>query len=277
MDIGDILGVVVLYNTKICQSATLQTINNALNSVGRLDIIVYDHTSVADENSQNYENLNIIYKHDPRNISLGIAYNYTAEIAKTIKKNWILLLDQDTSFKSDLFEKYLSASNDFPNESMFVPILKLQNETIFSPCRYLFKRGFKLKNINIGLNSFNFKSPVNSGILVSTKEYLICGGYNEKIRLDFSDYQFIERFRLKHKMFIVVDSTGIQDFSNESNNVAQLNSRFSLYCQSARACNKKNIFDNLQYFITIFSRAISLSIRTKNSIFISTLTKDYLK
>ena len=277
MDTCDILGVVVLYKTKIYLSKTLITLNNARFNVGKLDIVVYDHSAVAQDHSHNYENLNIIYKHDPRNISLGTAYNYTAELGKKMKKCWILLLDQDTSFKSDLFHKYLSAIKDYPNESLFVPILNLQDKTIFSPSRYFFKRGFHLKKIQIGINSLKYKSPVNSGMLIRLKEYILSKGYNEEVCLDFSDFQFIERFKLIHNSFVVINSRGIQDFSNDSIDIYRIISRFSVFCQSAKKCEKNTLIDKIQYFVIVFLRVISLTIKNWNLIFFKVFLINYIR
>jgi len=277
MDITDILGVVVLYKTKINLSEALISINNSLFSVGKLDIVVYDHSTVADDNRYYYENLNIIYKHDPRNISLGVAYNYTAELAKTMKKCWILLLDQDTVFKYDLFQKYLSSIKDYPNESMFVPILKLQDNSIFSPSRYFFKRGFHLKKIQTGINSLKYKSPVNSGMLIKLEVYILSKGYNEDVFLDFSDFQFIERFKLIHNTFVVINSSGMQDFSNDTKDISKIINRFSVYCQSARNCEKNTLIDKIQYFAIVFSRAISLTIKNDNLIFFKVFLINYIR
>lgn len=277
MDTNQILGVVVLYETKISNSITLRTINDAISSSEKLDIVVYDHSIQTIYQNNPFENLKLIHKHDPRNISIGKAYNFSAELATKMQKKWLLLLDQDTCFKSDLFDKYLSSIEEYPNESLFTPILKLQNEAIFSPCHYFFKRGFFLKKIKTGVHSLKYLSPVNSGILIKTEEFIKCGGYNEKIRLDFSDFQFIERIRQIRNTFVVIDSIGIQDFSDKIKDISKISNRFSIYCQSAKECEKKTFSDSFQYFIVVFLRSISLTLRTKRLIFIKIFIKNYIK
>ncbi|MDD3321893.1 MAG: hypothetical protein PHS59_10665 [Paludibacter sp.] len=277
MIINDTLGVVVLHEIKVNESTSLKTLNNTLTDIGKLDVLVYDHSLNSAENLNNFENLELFYKHDSRNLSLGIAYNYAAKIARNLGKKWLLLLDQDTLLSEDLFFQYESYLEKFPNEFLFAPILKLSNGKIFSPCRYFFKRGFLMKKIEPGIHNLNYISPVNSGMLIRLNNYIACGGYNENVKLDFSDFQFIERFRQFNRHFVVTNSVGIQDFSNSTTDVEKLDFRYSIYCQSAKNCNKKNWFEKLQYMIIVLQRCITLSIRTKNKKYFQTFIQNYIK
>ena len=100
------------------------------------------------------------------------AYNYAAGFAKEKGTlNWLLFLDQDTSLPQHILLQYQNSMAANPQLHLFVPILTLQNNIIFSPCRYLFKRGFPLKKIVPGIYTFKKYSPVNSGMLVHLQSF----------------------------------------------------------------------------------------------------------
>jgi GT2 family glycosyltransferase len=273
------LAIVVLYEIDIKDATSIKCLNDAINfEKSNLDILIYDNsrTSMKIDNSL-FPNLNIKYKHDSRNMGLGIAYNFGAKLAQSMNKKWILLLDQDTLFENEIFDKYLLAIYNYPSVSLFAPILKLKNGKNFSPCFYFFKRGFMTSNISTGLNSLHKYSPVNSGMLIRIESFLKCGGYNENIKLDFNDFQFIERFRKFENQFVVTSSVGIQDFSNDTNDISKLNIRYAIYCDSAKNCEKISIVDKFKYFIVVLQRSITLSLRTKSLIYFRTFYTSYLK
>ncbi|MGJ0625165.1 glycosyltransferase [Xenorhabdus bovienii] len=269
-----ILPVIVLYKRELEKSDSflyLKEINNdTINS-----IFIYDNS--PEYNSSNIENKkNIIYISDINNSGVSKAYNCAAKYANKNGYDWLLLLDQDTKPPHDLIENYISSIHKNPNIPLFSPILMTKNGKICSPCIYKYHRGFSPKKIYSGIKNLNQYSPINSCMLISTQALLDVGGYNENVYLDFSDFQFIERLRKKHKLFYLIDSYAIQDFSNDESCHLKLDSRFQTYCDCATNCSKESMLDHIQYFLMVFFRAIKLTLRTRNIIFLKTFFRYFL-
>jgi len=280
-DINRIMGVVVLYNTLIEESITLRTLSKSLaaNHMS-LDLMVYDNSEYSELQtgiSFTFQQFNIHYYHDPLNSGLGKAYNLAAKIALQKHKSWILLLDQDTNFPVESISKYLDALKGSLHYMLFTPIVKLSNNSILSPYKYYFKRGFVLKSIATGGNGFKNRTLINSGMLINLDSFALCGGYNEAIKLDFSDVDFIERFKKCHSEFYLINLTCLQDFSNNRTEIADLNKRFINFCNGAFQCRKRNLSDKFQYLIVVLLRATILTLRTNNFIFFKTFIKNYLR
>ena len=261
--------IIVLYNIALEESESFLSIRDMDIGGGGLSLFVYDN-SEQPQSMMEYKNLHVYYRHDPKNSGVSKAYNEGSAYALKYKKKWVLLLDQDTSLPSSLLKKYWEATKQNPELKLFVPVLELKNGKIFSPCTYRFKRGFYLNTIKKGTHSLQKLSPVNSGMLINVTTFFKVGGYNEKVKLDFSDFQFIERFRKKHMQFFVVDCIGKQDFSED--NVSQKSQavRFGYFCEGAKNIEKHNLWDSLQYHIVVFFRALRLSRRYNDFGFIKT-------
>ncbi len=92
-------------------------------------------------------------------------------------------------------------------------------------------------------------------MLVKLEAFHEVGGYNEKVKLDFSDFQFIERFRKVYKTFYVIDIICEQDFSDDEISLPTQAKRFRYYCEGARNIEKEGAMglDSVQ-FICFASR-----------------------
>ena len=86
-----ILCVIVLYKCKLENSKSYQSLlqNNEET------IFVYDNSPI----SQEVHGENIVYIHDSQNGGLSVAYNKAAQYARCNRFDWLLLLDQDTTFQ----------------------------------------------------------------------------------------------------------------------------------------------------------------------------------
>ncbi len=273
--LDSLMVILVLYQTPLEDSESFCSILEFENGSQDLDVYVYDN-SPGSQHINTYKGLCITYVHDAKNPGVSQAYNSGAEYARAHKKKWILLLDQDTSLPMGLLDTYRKASLSNSDIKLFVPILKLKNGKIFSPFRYRFKRGFYLDEIEAGVHSLKNLSPVNSGILISLDSFFEVGGYNQMVKLDFSDFQFIERFRRKYNLFYVIDSIGKQDFSDDEVSLTSQANRFVYFCEGARNIEKNGIWDWAQYNVVVFLRGLRLVIRYRDCRFMTTYFKDFL-
>lgn len=276
-NVNDMLAVLVLYETRLehCESF-LSLSKNLKNSGSKMDIVVYDNSSEPSyEKEANFDNWNLHYIHDRSNPGVSKAYNEGFKIGKELNKKWLLLLDQDTTFPQDALIKYFDAMNSYKNSVLFAPVLIVNNK-IYSPSRYYLKRGFHLKSINAGLNRIRNKTLLNSGICISLDAFEKIGGFNEKVKLYFSDFNFIDRYRRHYSDFIVLDTLCEHKmFTIENKNAQSQLRRFTYFCDGARN-SSDNCVDFCIYFSFAFLRAIKLSITFKTFGFITVFFHNFL-
>lgn len=276
--INDTLAVLVLYETRLEHSESFKSLSKNLeNSDSKMDILVYDNNlEPAYEKEASFENWNILYIRDRSNPGVSKAYNEGFKIGKKLNKKWLLLLDQDTTFPEDALIKYFDAMHYYKNSVLFAPILTVNNK-IYSPSRYYLKRGFHLKSINAGLNIMRNKTLLNSGMCISLAAFEKIGGFNEKVKLYFSDFNFIDRYRRYYTGFIVIDTICEHKmFTIENKNAENQLRRFIYFCEGARN-SSDNCVDFCIYFSYAFLRAIKLSITFKTFGFIMVFFHNFLK
>jgi len=270
-----LLVIIVIYKSTLEDCESFQSLLAMREEFRSLNLFIYDNSPISQE-LKNYEGLAITYFHDPENSGVSKAYNTGAEHAKKISKEWVLLLDQDTRFPNSILSEYRQAMNSNSNINLFVPVLKLKNGKIFSPSRYRFKRGFFLVTIKSGVHSLFNLAPVNSGMMVQVEAFFKVGGYNEKVKLDFADFQFVERFRKLYPNFFVLNVECEQDFSDDNNSFESQYIRFKYYCDGAKNVENKNFADWLQYNGVVIIRAIRLTLRFVDARFLGAYFKNFL-
>ncbi|EOR94025.1 glycosyltransferase, putative [Arcticibacter svalbardensis MN12-7] len=273
-----VLPVIVLYNQDITSSKGVETLIKTLDaSNSRMKVFVYDNSKYAQyEGDFIYKKLDVSYVHDSTNSGVSKAYNSGASYARLTHKKWLLLLDQDTLFPDHFMGRYDQAVVENPGAKLIVPVLRTQYKQILSPCRYIHKKGRWLDDVEEGFMDSNLYSPVNSGMLIDLDAFEEAGGYNEKVKLDFADFQFIERFSKKNRSFYVMDMQCIQDFSGFENDKQKLKHRFYLFCDSARNCQKNSASDHFWYFIVVTRRMASLTLKHVDPSFIGIWISKYI-
>jgi len=276
--IKDTIIILVLYKKKLIESISFQAIDTIFNRINiAVDLFIYDNSPEAmyHEGEYDSEYINIIYLHNAANPGLSRAYNEGYRIAKKLSKKWILLLDQDTYFTKKLFIQYFHAINNNPDIHLFAPILTEHNK-ILSPCKYFLKRGFPLKDIQPGIHSLKKLALLNSGMLIAKDAFEKSGGYNEKIRLDFADFEFLERFRKYHPDFSLVDYCCQHRFASISNkNQQEIMNRYKYLCHSAIHFSKSST-DYFKLMFWTLLRGVILSLKYKNFIFCLLFFKFFL-
>lgn len=277
-DADGIIAVLVLYNTRLEDSITFTSLRNSLKKNNlRMDILVYDNspTPMVNDSDSVSDNWRIHYIHNETNPGVSTAYNYGFQLAKRLQKKWLLLLDQDTTFPDDALTKYFQAVHKYKGHFLFAPILKSGNK-IWSPSRYFLKRGFPLKSVNIGINSIKQTSPLNSGMLLHMSLFEKTGMFNEKLKLDFSDFYFVEHYRKHFSDFVVIDllcDHGTSTTENR-NDVEQSLNRFRYFCEGAKH-SANNFTDFLILALFVVFRAIKLSVKFRSIRFLTVVGEKF--
>lgn len=271
--------VVVLYNLLLDDSSTLQCLDReAHGRAGKMLVFVYDNSPMRNYAADRFiwKSLDIIYRHDPNNSGLGKAYNTGADEAPKHGKDWLILFDQDTLFEQGFLQLYNKAFIGHHKISLFAPILKLKDGSIFSPFIPKHKRGYPATDIQTGIHSLHNYFPVNSGIMISVNLFKKAGGYNEKVKVDFSDMQFLERVLRINNDFCVTDVVGVQDFSAFEVSIEKQERRFSIYLDDAVACDKETLSDKIGFFYAVTRHMLALVLKRRRFSFFVLYIRRYL-
>jgi len=265
---SDIQFVIVLYKCKLEESISFVSLNAALEKkkdfqIVKHDLYVYDNSPYIQETTLESRIWNVVYQSDQTNGGLSIAYNNAALHAKNNNRKYLLLLDQDTLFPENSLEVYLENINLHPNIKLFAPIMRIQNGQIMSPCRYIYKWGKLIDRIAPGVDDLAVHVPVNSGLCIHLESYFDVGGYNEKVKIDGADFQFINRFRKKYKQFYILDLTLHQDFSMFEEDLDKIISRYKLFLNDVNNFETQHWFDRFYFYRIISIRTLKLTLQTR--------------
>ncbi len=271
--------ILVLYNERLKDSKTFNSIKRSLLEAACFSsyLFVYDNSP----ESQDIDDCKgvfsgITYISDVDNGGLSIAYNKGVKLAEKLNYHWVILLDQDTDFEKMYLGTLSKAIEDHPKINLFAPQLKLYNGVQFSPIRYFLKKGHPCtldKNKAYSLKKY---SPVNSGLAIKVNEFSLSGGYVDNVKLDFADFQFNERFRKRNDVFFLLDAIGVQNFSNDEENLQKLANRFTIFLDCARACEKTTVCDYIGYFYATSRHCYGLVRKTKKIKFLKIYFQNYL-
>jgi GT2 family glycosyltransferase len=268
-----ILIVIVLYEQKLEQAIAYNSIVQG-NDGEVYNYKFYIHDNSADE--QINQNQNIYYVHSKVNVGLSKAYNAAAQYAKKNGFDRMLLSDQDTNYPPEILKDYLQAINNNQNIKLIVPKVRTLGGMLLSPCIYKHKRGRPLKDITSGKHNLKSMSVINSGILINVDCFLDCGGYDEKIPIDLSDHQFIERLMKRESVFYVIDREILQDYSNETTDANKMYSRFVRNIEAVKNIKREKVIDKIDYFVFLMKHSTALFLRTGQFRFLKVFFSDYV-
>jgi rhamnosyltransferase len=276
----DVLAVIVLYKIKLSDSLSFKSLSASLKpGKNRLELLVYDNSPEYNVGQEfdDYKKWNITYQADPENSGVSKAYNSAAALAAKKGKNWLLLLDQDTNFPVVTLAAYETAINNYPGEKLFVPVMITTANEIISPAHFKMMRGFYAKNIKPGINDLQGYSTINCGMCIALSAFNGNDGYNELIKLDFSDHDFIRRFKKKiTAAVVVIDLTVRHNLStSEKTTFNQDRVRFKYFLDGSGYFSQ-SFGDSVLLNTHAFLRALKLTITHKNIFFLKSVVKHIL-
>lgn len=266
---GKILIVSVIFRQRIEDTNVYMSL---LKGYG--DVYLYDNSPTP----QDISNLPAewVYISDPKNPGLSAAYNKAAEYAKQHGYEWLLICDQDTSFPPNAIDTYIKSIQKDSNELLFVPKVKVSDSQYMSPVR---QRGYISKlanNVETGKIKLKDYGVINSGILVNVDAFIECGGYNEKVFLDFADFQFMERLAKVSPTAMVIDLICRQNFSNITDSIDTKLKRFAIFCRSLSGFESNSRLGKVNIYFIMFKRALSLCVQAKSPRPMAIFMKNYV-
>lgn len=210
--IDNILAILVLYKTRLEESTTFQSLKKSLEELNlSLELLVYDNSPVASMEKPEFTigGLHITYIHNSENPGLAVAYNAGLQIAIDRKKNWMLLLDQDTEIPNDYIDEITTLKQDeFEKVVCVIPkVISSKTMKIISPSK-IFYGGIcrPIKNLSSGIINKRITS-VNSGTLLSVKFISQIGGFIDNFPLDMLDHwYFWEIYKANENIYLLKSS-----------------------------------------------------------------------
>jgi GT2 family glycosyltransferase len=195
-----ILAVVVLYNCELSRSHSLSSLLELLNAnpecARRFSVVVYDNSPDA-QSVVSGADFPIHYVHDPANGGLASAYNFALARAESEEREWLLLLDQDTTLTREfLFElvETATALQAAPEAAAIVPKLVVEGG-IHSPATEFIEQmrhQFQPPKLPIPENAVGIMEqplcPYNSGSTIRVSALRSIGGFPPEFWLDYLDH-----------------------------------------------------------------------------------------
>lgn len=272
MGLDKIIGVLVLYKSSLEESITFKSLRESINAIeGNFTLVVYNNSpEFWNYDNANYDKITIFSVNDYLNSGVSKAYNVGFDYAKRFQKSYILLLDQDTNIPVSFFDSFYHMEKKYSksNLGLYAPMI-VNNYGLVSPALFFLHTSKKLKNIKEGENLLNGLAIINSGLIISTNLFELVGGYNEKIKLDFSDFYFIKKAMQFEKKIIIFNSLCKHSLSSEekvSKEKALI--RFNYYLEGAK--QYQNSFSGILGLDSwIFLRSIKLGLKYKTIKFIN--------
>lgn len=253
--LSDIFPVVVLYK---CQCKDAMSWRTLIEAGGFAEFMVYDNSPRSFQADLSVLPIGVVYVRDEENGGLSKAYNHAAHYARSKGYGRLLLLDQDTTFAPEAIDAYMCADRSV---ALWVPRITVSGGRAFSPVDI---SSFRNKAVEISPGRYSLRDylAVNSGMCVRLDDFFAAGGYNEAVRLDFSDFQFLRRLRKISSDFEVLWAEALQDFSNDKTDAQALLARYRLYMESASYCEYDTVGEHLCHFIDVTIHTFALFLKT---------------
>lgn len=193
-----IAGVVVLYKP---DKKVRKNIDSYLDELDMLYVV--DNSPEPNDNAKQYKDKKIKYISNHENKGIAYALNVGAKEAIKEKAEWLLTMDQDSSFKKDSLNKMIMFLKEIKSNKFFAETLSVTYE----------KLGILSTLQRTELNKNNEEKGISyplvvmtSGNLINLKVYKEVGGYKDWLFIDAVDFDYCLNVR-KHRYEIVQMST----------------------------------------------------------------------
>ena len=211
-----ILAVIVLYNRELSGSQSFSALLEILNTNPELakhfSLVVYDN-SPQTHSPESGAGFPTHYVHDPSNGGLASAYNYALARAEQEQREWLLLLDQDTSpTREFLFEllETAAALEATPEAAAIVPKLVVEGG-IHSPATEFIEqvRGqFRPPKPAMPSDAVGImQQPLcayNSGSTIRVSALRSIGGFPSEFWLDYLDHAVFRALYVRgHRIYVM--------------------------------------------------------------------------
>lgn len=274
-----IIIVIVTYEQNFVDCPAFETLKQNFSQQNvQFRFLIYDNSKNKSKVDMNQFPFYIKYIWDDSNGGVSKAYNVAAKYAIEKGYDWILIADQDTYFPKNALVDFQQAVINNPGIKLFIPKIRLsKNGKFMSPVKNNFFFNKPCDRVPTNVIDPGKYAIINSGMLINVDAFWKTGGYNEMVWLDYSDYQFIERFSNYYDKAYVIESECIQSFSNDIPDISQKINRFKLFCSSVKHYKALKRLNKFKIDCSVFKRALSLTIQSKDLRALIIFIKVYLR
>jgi len=217
--VNKFLILILLHEVKMHKSSSYISLLKCKQFLNNSKLIVWDNSKIAQKINHEISFMDDFeYIHTAENRSISKIYN--SVIADNKNYEYVIFLDQDSSFDSNYIVKINDAISNNPFINLFLPIVK-HNDIIVSPGHYKYFKGKYWNTEKYGIiNSRNILA-VNSGMVISFN-YLknIFKGYDERLKFYGTDTFFMLKYAEKNEFIYVVNYRFAHNSAMLNNNVS---------------------------------------------------------
>ncbi len=264
----------VLYNTNVNTS----NVSIQQNFSNDLKFVFVDNSTDVQIKKMNLAvvqeyKFDFIYVDMKGNKGLSKAYNKAIEIINPAEDDYLIILDQDTVFDTNIFNKYIAFIENNPNLDIICPVVK-DSVGIMSPSLSRGVYNYHIQSIrDVKDELINEYSFINSGMCIKGSVFSKIK-YDETLFLDFVDHDFVSQIKNnKLKIGICYDVVLEQNFSGVTKNTFKQDiNRFKIFIKDAKVYYSK-YFSTKNIKIVLFKRTLKLTLIHRKFDFIKTLIK----
>lgn len=258
MNFQDIFIIIVLYKTRLEDSITIQSLNESLDE--SITLMVFDNSPEKQylDNNFFYKGFNVNYYHNGANPGLSHAYNLALDEAIRIKKDWLLLLDQDTTVTKEYIDEIKNLDLNLISDtvvSVIPRVVSFKNEEMIAPTRMLPGGACRPLLMASGVVATSI-SGINSGTLLRVSFINSINGFSSKYTLDMLDHWYFREINKENKEIYLLQNSIKQDLSVFGN--FEENISLTRYKQ---LLNAESVFISEDGFISFFVFKIRLLFR----------------
>ena len=260
-----LLIIIVLYECKVKEALSYISLLNSSEHLSESKLVLWDNSPLIQSITNDISSLKYVeYIHAPENISLSKIYNRI--IQENEDYDYMIILDQDSSFSGDYLEKLNMATIKHPYINLFLPLIK-SGQTIVSPGDYQIFKGRYWKKERFGIMNAKHILAINSGMAINFN-YLknIYKGYDERLRFYGTDTSFMLEYTKENDFLFVIDcifqhKSALLDRDEDINmQIFRLNNLFSAW----RIIHEYKVFNLILIHIYILISTFKLVIKYRN-------------
>lgn len=167
-------------------------------------IVLYDN-GMNQKTKKKFMASNYILIGDGSNKGVAAALNAIMDYAdKRFNAEWVFVSDQDSSFSDNIIDEYTKLFND---------------DSIGAICPEVIKNSGNLELDIPNVSYRNVKRCPTSGMAMRVSDWKKIGKYNEKLFIDYVDYDICEKLLINKKRIVRIKNTFlIQRLGNAKNN-----------------------------------------------------------
>lgn len=191
-------GAVVLYNPN---KNVIDNIKSYLKPLNKLYVI--DNSEIPNNNEEMFKDPKIKYVSNGGNKGIANALNVACKMAIEDKADWVLTMDQDSSFKNGAFEKMITFLEELKRNKIMQETLgtSIDNLAVLSALQ---RTGM---NIDDKLEGIDFPLVVmTSGNLINMDIYQKIGGFKDWLFIDAVDFEYCLNAK-KHRYKVIQMNT----------------------------------------------------------------------